>query len=171
MADLNLQVKLKGVDEGLQKTLLGLETSLKNISEITKGIDFSSIAKIVKSQTSSITSSVQQASSGISKLDSQLAKLEAKTITLNPKNGQQLFEKAVDKFTSPKNIIGQTYGDSVVKGLGILIQADKAATNEMIKNAEKRTAEEKKLDAEVTKFFKQALLTLTILLLEGFKAI
>jgi len=153
MADLNLQVKLKGVDEGLQKTLLGLETSLKNISEITKGIDFSSIAKIVKSQTSSITSSVQQASSGISKLDSQLAKLEAKTITLNPKNGQQLFEKAVDKFTSPKNIIGQTYGDSVVKGLGILIQADKAATNEMIKNDEKRTAEEKKLDAEVTKFF------------------
>jgi TP901 family phage tail tape measure protein len=153
MADLNLQVKLKGVDEGLQKTLLGLETSLKNISEITKGIDFSSIAKIVKSQTSSITSSVQQASSGISKLDSQLAKLEAKTITLNPKNGQQLFEKAVEKFTAPKNIIGQTYGDSVVKGLGILIQADKAATNEMIKNDEKRTAEEKKLDAEVTKFF------------------
>lgn len=153
MADLNLQVKLKGVDEGLQKTLLGLETSLKNISEITKGIDFSSIAKIVKSQTSSITSSVQQASSGISKLDGQIAKLQAKTITLNPKNGQQLFEKAVDKFTSPKNIIGQTYGDSVVKGLGILIQADKAATNEMIKNDEKRTAEEKKLDAEVTKFF------------------
>ena len=153
MADLNLQVKLKGVDEGLQKTLLGLETSLKNISEITKGIDFSSIAKIVKNQTSSITSSVQQASSGISKLDSQLAKLEAKTLTLNPKNGQQLFTNAVDKFTSPKNIIGQTYGDSVVKGLGILIQADKAATNEMIKNDEKRTAEEKKLDAEVTKFF------------------
>jgi len=151
MADLNLQVKLKGVDEGLQKTLLGLEASLKNISEITKGIDFSSIAKVMKAQTSSINSSVEQASSGISKLESKLAKLEAKTITLNPKNGAKIFEGAVGKFKSPTSIIGDLYAKDAVRGINILLQAEKNLTKEEQKESEKRIAQSKRETEEKNK--------------------
>ncbi len=142
MADLELKIDLKGVDSGLKKSLKDIESSLMRIADVSKTIDFGGISNVIKSQTSVIKSSIASASGEVSKLDANLEKLRAKTLTLNPKNGTKLFEGAVDKFTTPGNIIGSAYANSQVEGLKVLVQATKSAATE-----------EQKIEEAVTKHF------------------